>query len=91
MKPVHEMPWLELLDQLRNASEKECADLLESEKHGKRRFNYLMRIFMKYNKLRYQRERRELLVLTGDQEVDGTIKLLLRSPEDTVKHDANIK
>jgi len=91
MKPVHDMPWLELLNQLRNASEKECADLLESEKHGRRRFNYLMRIFMRYNKLRYQRERRELAVLTGGREIDETIKLLARSPEDTVNHGTKMK
>ena len=46
---------------LREASEKQAQALLDLEKAGKRRVQYLLRIHARYNRERARRERSELL------------------------------
>lgn len=46
-------------------TEEECEQLLAAETRGKRRIAVLHRIYGKYNKLRCQRERRELLLVAS--------------------------
>lgn len=46
---------------LREASEKQAQALLDMEKAGKRRVQYLLRIHARYNRERARRERSELL------------------------------
>jgi uncharacterized protein YbgA (DUF1722 family) len=53
--------WTALNDALRTIDEKRCRQLLEREKNNKRRVAFLMRIYGKFNQLRCDRERRELL------------------------------
>jgi len=53
--------WLNLNEFLRTATETSAESLLEMEKHGRRRIDYLRRIYGRYNLLRAQRERIELL------------------------------
>lgn len=52
--------WLALNKFLRTAKETQCNILLEFERKGKRRINYMLRIYGRYNVLRSDRERREL-------------------------------
>lgn len=53
--------WLGLNEALREYDEQQCWKLLAAEQAGKRRTNYLLRIFSRANKLRTDRERIELL------------------------------
>lgn len=53
--------WIELNKSLQLISEKECWKLLDTEKKGQRRTNFLLRIHGRANKLRAERERRELI------------------------------
>ena len=53
--------WAVLNTHLTKLSEKECAELLKREKKGKKRFNFLLRIYGRYNRLRTVRERAELM------------------------------
>lgn len=53
--------WTGLNDYLRSASETQCAELLEKEDKGKRRVQFLLRIYGRYNRIRSDRERRALL------------------------------
>lgn len=53
--------WTALNDALRTASEHRCALLLDRERLGKRRIQYLLRIHARFNKQRADRERRELM------------------------------
>lgn len=53
--------WTTLNDALRNIGEKKCRQLLDREKSNRRRVAFLLRIYGKYNQLRCDRERRELL------------------------------
>lgn len=57
--------WNSLNAALRNIDEKGCQSLLDFEKKTKRRSQILIRLFGKYNRLRADRERRELLTLTA--------------------------
>lgn len=52
--------WLTLNIVLRTAKESQCAILLKFEQQGKRRLNYMLRIYGRYNRLRSERERKEL-------------------------------
>ena len=52
--------WLVLNAELRVADEERCRKLLLHEKETKRRLNYMLRIYGRYNRLRSDRERREL-------------------------------
>lgn len=53
--------WEALNTWLRSAKEEQCRQLLHVEKSSKRRSAFLLRIFGKYNRLRTERERRELM------------------------------
>lgn len=53
--------WTTLNAALKEIDEKKCRQLLEREKTNKRRVAFLMRIYGKFNQLRCDRERRELL------------------------------
>lgn len=52
--------WLALNKFLRTARETQCSILLAFERKGRRRLNYMLRIYGRYNRLRCDRERREL-------------------------------
>lgn len=53
--------WLDLNARLKDANEKSCEELLQIEKTYKKRPHFLLRIYGRFNKLRSERERRELL------------------------------
>ena len=53
--------WSMLNEYLRDATEQQCEVLMKEEKRGQRRTQYVLRIHARYNKLRGQRERAELL------------------------------
>lgn len=53
--------WQILNDYIVNASEEECLQLLELERTGRARKMFLYRIHSRFNRMRYARERRELL------------------------------
>lgn len=53
--------WVAMNEALKTLSEKDCWKLLESEKKGSKRAQFLLRIHGRANKLRAERERRELL------------------------------
>jgi len=55
--------WEGLNTFLRTASEKQAKQLLDMERKGKRRIQYLMRTHARFNRERAQRERTELLRL----------------------------
>lgn len=53
--------WVAMNEALKTLSEKDCWKLLENEKKGQKRAQFLLRIHGRANKLRAERERRELL------------------------------
>jgi hypothetical protein len=53
--------WTALNTALRTATEDECAALLRQERKAGNRIQYLLRIHGRYNRLRSDRERREIL------------------------------
>ena len=53
--------WTGLNECLRTADEAYCIRLLEAEKAGAKRTQHLLRIHARFNKLRGQRERGELM------------------------------
>ncbi len=53
--------WLELQESLKVATEEDCQTLLKQEKKGRQRVQYLLRIYGRFNVLRTERERSELL------------------------------
>lgn len=53
--------WVSMNEALKTLSEKECWSLLEQEKTGQKRAQFMLRIHGRANKLRAERERRELL------------------------------
>lgn len=53
--------WVAMNEALKTLSEKDCWKLLETEKKGGKRAQFLLRIHGRANKLRAERERRELL------------------------------
>jgi hypothetical protein len=53
--------WVYLNNTLRKATEDEAKSLLDAEKSGRKRATVLLRIYGRYNQLRGERERRELL------------------------------
>jgi hypothetical protein len=57
--------WKSLNDFLRNATEQDCIDLLRQERKGKARVQFLIRIHGRFNVLRAERERGELLTEKG--------------------------
>lgn len=61
MKKLTDWSWLELNDWLKKATEQQVAKALVAEqKHKPRRDQYVKRIHSRLNKLRADRERREL-------------------------------
>jgi hypothetical protein len=59
-KPIGEMTWTEINTFLRDASEAEALVMLQEEKAGQSRPMVKNRIFCRFNKMRGERERREL-------------------------------
>lgn len=57
--------WHAMNRYLRSATEDECWQLLEEEKAGARRLNFLIRIYGRANKYRAVREREALLAPRG--------------------------
>lgn len=54
--------WLYLNHVLSNIKdEKECTRLLDEELKGKKRINFVLRIHSRFNKLRAERERKQLM------------------------------
>lgn len=56
--------WAELNDGVKNMSEKEALDAIETEGSTYRRKSYLLRLHSRYNLLRGQRERQQLADLS---------------------------
>lgn len=56
----HLRTWTALNDALRDAGEAACTRLLELEKAGRRRKQFILRIHSRLNHVRRDRERREL-------------------------------
>jgi len=52
--------WINLNEALRSACEKDCKALLNEELDGRRRRQFLKRIHSRLNKVRADRERKEL-------------------------------
>lgn len=52
--------WIDLNAHLRKADEKICRMLLKEEKAGRNRHQFVVRIYSRLNRVRAQRERREL-------------------------------
>ena len=57
--------WVTLNNALRNATEAECSSLLAHEKANRKRTTVLLRVYGRFNQLRGERERRELITLKG--------------------------
>jgi len=55
--------WRDLNDAIRDASEADCERLLKLEKAGRKRQQFVMRIFSRLNRVRADRERQDLLGL----------------------------
>ncbi len=53
--------WVAMNEALKTLSEEECWELLRQEKKGQRRAQFMLRIHGRANKLRAEREKRELL------------------------------
>ena len=53
--------WVAMNEALKTLSEEHCWGLLEQEKEGRKRAQFMLRIHGRANKLRAERERRELL------------------------------
>lgn len=58
--------WETCNDFLRNATEEDAGLMLKTEKAGKRRVQYLLRIYARFNRERARRERSELLSQSGE-------------------------
>lgn len=54
--------WVRLNKVLQSADEKECHMLMETERKGQRRVTFLLRIHSRFNKLRAERERKEIIL-----------------------------
>lgn len=53
--------WVAMNAALKELSEEKCWKLLQEEKNGQKRAQFMLRIHGRANKLRAERERRELL------------------------------
>ena len=58
--------WETCNDFLRAATEDDASAMLAMEKSGKRRVQYLLRIYARFNRERARRERSELLSKSGE-------------------------
>ncbi len=62
MKKMSELDtWLTLNEYLQSADEEQCKSLLKQEAKGKNRPTFLRRIHSRMNKVRADRERKELI------------------------------
>jgi hypothetical protein len=59
-KKAKPLGWTKMNDAVRDASEKEAAKLLQDEKAGAGRIEFMLRIYARYNKMRRQREMAEI-------------------------------
>jgi hypothetical protein len=57
----HLATWVALNEALRTITETECWSLLKAEQTGKRRVQFLLRIYGRANRLRTERERSAML------------------------------
>ena len=62
MKPVKLLTWIELNHALKTCTEDEALVLLLAEQHGKRRAEYMRRIYATVNRLRSAREKGDLAI-----------------------------
>lgn len=53
--------WSTLNEHLHDLTEQQCSELLKKEKKGKKRVAFLIRIYGRFNTLRTERERLELV------------------------------
>lgn len=53
--------WAVLNENVQNLDEETLSELIEKEKHGEARPQFLIRLYGRYNKLRTIRERKEIL------------------------------
>jgi hypothetical protein len=57
-----DITWMALNELLRNTNdERQLQKLLSNERNGKRRPTWMLRIYQRYNRVRYLREQKELL------------------------------
>lgn len=62
-KPITEpvlKTWIALNNVIRKADEAECLRLLQAERSGRRRQQFMLRIHSRLNRVRRERERREI-------------------------------
>lgn len=59
--------WKSLNEELQKdeMTEEECLRLLNIERKGQRRLQFMLRLFGRYNKLRAERERREIAAIAS--------------------------
>lgn len=57
--------WSSLNEIVKNCNEKECVKLMEAESKGKHRKDFMLRIHSRLNKLRADRERKEIIKKCG--------------------------
>lgn len=53
--------WMKLQEFLKLADEEQCWDLIQRERKGNKRSMFILRIYGRYNRLRADRERKELV------------------------------
>jgi hypothetical protein len=64
--PIDSTTWATLNYTIMGATEKECAETLEHELEHKRRNQFALRIFCRFNRLRTVRERHEIVKRLND-------------------------
>jgi len=58
---LRKINWLDLLARLKTVNEGDCKCMIEAELSGKNRLSFLLKMFSRYNQLRYKREMAELV------------------------------
>jgi hypothetical protein len=61
MSDDNEMTWVQLNEELQNATEAQCLELMDYEASTGKRANYMLRIHSRFNKVRAERERLEII------------------------------
>jgi len=79
---VSNITWAEMNEQLRDANEAQCWELLENERKHACRVPFLLRIFGKANKLRTERERAEIMQMEVTKAPEAPV--VIRSPKNMV-------
>lgn len=72
--------WNDLVEFITTADEQQCLALLNAEKRGPQRLTFLLRIHSRLNKVRADRERAELVHMTG-AESSRAKQILEREPQ----------